>query len=227
MYRFFTLLVLLAFDGHSETLVLLSKCESATCVVMDLNTTGPKAFEKKRLVKDGSEELTFSVRGKPGKGHDRALRVLFHRKVGTDECRGLGPVAVVGMNEDRPIVATNAGPVELTDGSLMAGCSHCLRVVDPDTGKTLSEPPSPSRDLNHLGYGPKDFSVDKKGTAWLKSDETHCLKLTRDGDFITGDSDQCASKDPKAIPFPAVSPEPGFQRYEAGRFHLWIAEPNC
>lgn len=227
MFRLIVLSCLICLGAGAETLVLLSKCDTPTCLVMDLTTGGPKTSEKKRTLKNGTEEMTFSVRGKPGKSHERAFHLLFHRTARADDCRGLGPVAVIGMNEDRPILATNAGPIEITDGSLVAGCVDCLRVVDPATGKTLSEPPSPSRDLNHLGFGPKDFSVDKSGVVWLHADATRCLKLSRDGNFTTGDSDICSPREPKPVSSPAASPAPGFQRFEAGKHQLWIAEPSC
>ncbi len=226
MPRLLLAALLLSLPARAETLVLLSKCERADCLVMDLSTTGPKAYENKRPVK-GGEEMTFSVRGKPGKGHDRSLQLVFHRKPGTPECQGLGPVAVAGISEDRPILLTNAGPVEITDGSLIAGCANCLKVVDPDSGKTLSEPPSPSRDPGSYGFSAKDFSVDSKGIVWLRTDDTHCLKLGREGNFTTGDAGNCKVKEPKLLPTAEGAPETGYWRFEAGRYQLWLAEPKC
>jgi len=226
MWRLLSAVCLVALPARAETLVLLSKCEKPDCLVMDLSTTGPRAYENKRPVK-GADEMTFSVRGKPGKGHDRALQLVFHKKKGVPECQGLGPVAVTGINEDRPILLTNAGPVEVTDGSLAVGCANCLKVVESDSGKTLSEPPSPSRDPGSYGFSAKDFSVDKSGAVWLHTDETHCLKLGRDGNFTVGEADNCKPKEPKLLPSPEGSPETGFWRFEAGRFQLWLAEPKC
>lgn len=227
MIRFWLLLSLTSLCARGETLVLLSKCEVSACVVMDLLPSGPKAFEKRKTLKDGSEELVFSVRGKPGKGVDRALTLIFHRPQGQKECHGLGPVAVLGIADDRPILATNAGPLELTDGSLVAGCPNCVRIVDPDSGKTVSEPPSPSRDVVHAGFGFPDFSVDKKGKLWLRLEENKCLLLAREGLFTLGSQDDCKVRESKPLPTPAGSPEPGFARFDLGKFQLWFAEPGC
>jgi hypothetical protein len=234
-------LVFFATTVRGETLVLLSKCERKGCLIMDLSTSGPPTAEKKRVLKNLREELTFSVRGKSGSGPERSFQVIFHRKPGLPECQGLGPVAVLGIKDDHPILSTNAGPIEVTDGSLVVGCTGCVRVVDPKEGKTVAEPPSPSRDLSHFGYSPGDFTVEKSGTVWLRVDEASCVKLARDGLFSVEGSGQCSRREAKLLTStpsePAASPSPAptpsaeagasYSRYEAGRHELWISDPGC
>lgn len=90
---------------------------------------------------------------------------------------GQGSVGFLGYSTaDNPIIASSAGPIEVTDKRLEIGCDHCVVARDTATGKIIGTFRSPGYDLTLTDAAPSDFTYDLQGGYNLKQGPM-CLRI--------------------------------------------------